>query len=92
MEKTKCDAILISDEDNVVTVIHSVKKGEAVSYLKGTGVAQVVAVTDVPAFHKIAVADMKAGSNIRKYNEFIGIATRDIAAGEHVHTQNIKSE
>lgn len=91
MNKTKCDAILISEDDNVVTVIHSIKKGEAVSYLRGNKMESILAITNIPAFHKIAVTNVKSGSHVCKYNEVIGIATCDIAAGEHVHTQNITS-
>ena len=43
----------------------------------------------VPAGHKIAVREIKSGSPVRRYNQIIGFATRDIHAGEHVHVHNI---
>ena len=43
----------------------------------------------VPAGHKIALRDIAPGERILKYNTEIGIATRAIAAGEHVHGHNI---
>jgi altronate hydrolase len=43
----------------------------------------------VPAGHKVAVHDIKAGQPVRRYNQIIGFATRDIRAGEHVHVQNL---
>jgi altronate hydrolase len=42
----------------------------------------------IPAGHKIAAASIAAGESIRKYNQIIGFASADIAAGTHVHTQN----
>ncbi|MGL4234192.1 MAG: UxaA family hydrolase [Casimicrobium sp.] len=43
----------------------------------------------VPAAHKVAVRAIAKGEPIRRYNQIIGFASRDIAAGEHVHTQNL---
>jgi altronate hydrolase len=43
----------------------------------------------VPAGHKVAVRDVKTGQPVRRYNQIIGFATRDIRAGEHVHVQNL---
>jgi len=44
----------------------------------------------VPAGHKIAAEAITAGTLVRKYNTVIGSAARDIEAGEHVHTHNLK--
>ena len=41
--------------------------------------------------HKYALRDIKAGENIIKYGNPIGHATCDIKKGEHVHTQNVKT-
>ncbi len=46
---------------------------------------------DVPLGHKIALKDIKSGETIFEYGEKIGIATRNIKQGEHVHVHNIKS-
>jgi altronate hydrolase len=43
----------------------------------------------VPAGHKIALRAIAAGERILKYNTEIGVATRDITAGEHVHGHNL---
>jgi altronate hydrolase len=43
----------------------------------------------VPAGHKIAIRAISSGEKILKYNTEIGVATRDIAAGEHVHGHNL---
>ncbi|HEV2376298.1 MAG TPA: altronate dehydratase family protein [Streptosporangiaceae bacterium] len=44
---------------------------------------------DVPAGHKVAVTAIPAGHEIRKYGQPIGVATCDIAPGDHVHTHNM---
>src|SRR5262249_48089095 len=43
----------------------------------------------IPAGHKIAVRAVAQGKPVRRYNQIIGFATRDIAAGDHVHVHNI---
>ena len=45
----------------------------------------------VPFGHKLALVDIKKGSAVIKYGEQIGLAIRDIAAGEHVHVHNVES-
>ncbi len=45
----------------------------------------------IPRFHKAALRPIKAGETVRKVGEAIGVATRSIEAGEHVHVQNLKS-
>ncbi|HMS80002.1 MAG TPA: altronate dehydratase family protein [Burkholderiaceae bacterium] len=43
----------------------------------------------VPAGHKLAARRIAAGERVRKYDTVIGAATRDIEAGDHVHTHNL---
>src|ERR1700744_1656786 len=45
----------------------------------------------VPHGHKLALTDIAAGEQVRKYGQPIGIATQAIAAGEHVHGHNLSS-
>jgi altronate hydrolase len=44
---------------------------------------------DVPAGHKLALEDVAAGGQVRKYGQVIGVATQPIQVGEHVHTHNL---
>ena len=46
----------------------------------------------IPAGHKVSLRDVTRGESIRRYGQIIGVATRDIRAGEHVHTQNLAME
>ncbi len=45
----------------------------------------------IPRGHKLALTDLPAGSEVRKYGQPIGLATRGIRAGEHVHEHNLRS-
>ena len=59
--------------------------------LPGTEVAEegVTAAAHVPAGHKLATAAIAAGEPVRKYDQIIGFAAADIAAGDHVHVHNV---
>lgn len=39
--------------------------------------------------HKVALHAVAKGDEVRRYNQIIGFATQDIAAGDHVHSQNL---
>lgn len=44
---------------------------------------------EIPAGHKIAIRDIAAGAAVIRYGESIGLASRPIEAGEHVHIHNL---
>ena len=46
---------------------------------------------EIPAGHKVAIEQIKAGENVIKYGFPIGHAREDISIGEHVHSHNVKS-
>lgn len=74
--------LILNPNDNIAVLCSRTEAGEDV--LK-TGHALESALN---AGHKIARTDIKAGSAVRKFGQFIGTATVDIAAGSHVHTHN----
>ena len=85
------NALIIEAEDNVVVVTDDVSVGEKVGYtLKGQNI-ELTAATDVPVYHKIARMPISKGNKVIKYGQIIGVATSDIAEGEHVHIHNVKS-
>jgi altronate hydrolase len=58
--------------------------------LPGVPVADgVMATQRIPPGHKIALRAIEHGERILKYNQIIGLATRAIAPGEHVHVHNM---
>ena len=61
-----------------------------VTLLPGTPVADGVAAAErIPAGHKVATRPHAAGEPVRRYGQIIGFATKPIAPGQHVHTQNL---
>ena len=59
--------------------------------LENIAIGEFSAVNDIPKGHKIALKNIAKGENIIKYGMPIGYALDDIAAGEHVHTHNVKT-
>jgi (2R)-sulfolactate sulfo-lyase subunit alpha len=45
----------------------------------------------VPLGHKLALTDIAAGQQIIEYGQPVGMATRDIRQGDHVHVHNVRS-
>jgi altronate dehydratase small subunit len=85
----KENAVLIRPNDSVVTVTESVPTGGVVIYPGGKDVK---ASSDIPVYHKVAIADVKKGAVVYKYGQKIGIATQDIKIGDHVHEHNLESD
>ncbi len=78
----------LAPEDNVCVATATVEPGESLE-LEGR---QVLVADRVPTGHKVAVAAIARGEQVRKYGVPIGSATRDIGPGDHVHTHNLKSD
>ncbi|MCO5092913.1 UxaA family hydrolase [Bosea sp. (in: a-proteobacteria)] len=75
--------IRLAAEDNVATSRRPIPAGETI----GEGLTTLV---DVPRGHKVALRPIAAGEPVVKYGQVIGYASQPIAAGEHVHTQNVE--
>lgn len=82
------DSLRLHPDDLVAVAVHEVEAGSDIG-VGGTSAEPVRARDTVPAGHKIALADIPAGTAVRKYGQVIGVATRDIKAGEHVHSHNL---
>ena len=83
--------MVISDEDNVGVVIQPVQKGNQLTYLKNGESVHIVAMEDIPIYHKVALVDILLNQPIIKYGEHIGLAGCLIRQGEHVHIHNVVS-
>jgi altronate dehydratase len=80
--------LVISDRDNVGTALEPLPRG-ATLHVRDT----IVTLRDeVPLGHKVALTRIETGSAVIKYGSPIGLATRDIPAGAHVHVQNVSSQ
>ena len=86
-------AIQIDDRDNVATATGDARKGEAVEILSPDGkvILKAKPVDDIAFGHKLSLRRIREGEEIVKYGEVIGVASKDIPAGEWVHTHNVNS-
>ena len=73
----------IQPDDNVAVAVSPIAAGTPLS----CGSAR----EEIPAGHKIALREIKSGEVVRKYGFAIGVATRDIAPGGHVHEHNVRT-
>ena len=87
-EKTaKKNLMELNRHDNVVVALHPIAKGETVT----EGDLSITVNDDIPQGHKIALVDLKAGENVIKYGAPIGHVTKDVKAGDWLHTHNVKT-
>ncbi len=91
MKESSASAIVINEADNVGLAVKDLKTGDSIAISVDGTERTVTLKDDIKFLHKFALTDIKSGDKILKYGQVIGGATRDIAAGEHVHTHNIKS-
>jgi hypothetical protein len=73
--------IQINDIDNVAVALHPAPVG--------TAFGGAAAVEEIPQGHKMALKDIAVGEMIMKYGLPIGHATKEIKAGQWVHTHNM---
>lgn len=77
----------IHQKDNVVVAIETIPAGSSV-LVNGE---KIVANTEIPAGHKMALGDIPTGGQAIKYGCPIGIAKEAIKKGDWVHTHNLKT-
>ncbi len=71
-------------DDDVAVAVSPLKTGEVA--------AGVLIRADIPKGHKVALRDIAAGADVRKYGFPIGAARVAIRAGDHVHTHNVSTK
>ena len=79
-------AVRIEPEDNVAVVVQDVLNGDAVD----CSGSEILSRGDISRGHKIACRFISEGEKIVKYAVTIGIASREIYPGEHVHSHNVR--
>ena len=76
------------ETDNVATCCGPLSAGDVID---SPGCA-VTAAQPIPVYHKIAIRPIRRGDKVYKYGQPIGVASADIAPGEHVHVHNLESD
>lgn len=87
---TGADALVMDERDHVATAIKDLEAGQRVTYLKQEQVYELVLLDAIAFGHKIAIANMAPGTDVRKYGEIIGRTTVEVLAGQHVHVHNVE--
>lgn len=80
-------ALRVSEADNVAVALDALEAGAAVEVAG----RRIVARQPIPSGHKIALRPIAAGAAVIRYGSPIGLATSNIAPGDHVHTHNVES-
>jgi altronate hydrolase len=76
--------IRLNHSDNVVIAIAALEPQKSIP-------GENISCQDrIPEGHKVATETIAKGETILKYGQIIGVASRDIKPGEHVHTQNME--
>jgi altronate dehydratase large subunit len=81
------DALLMYPDDDVALAVANLAAGHTVRIDDRTIMLRQL----IPAGHKFALRAIIRGEHVRKYGQPIGLATADIAPGEHVHVHNLAS-
>ena len=81
------DLIRIHPSDNAAVALRDLAAGETVF----CGDQSVCCRDAIPQGHKIALYDLAEGENVIKYGFPIGHVIRDVPAGSHLHTHNVRS-
>ena len=81
-------------KDTVAVMTVDGKKGQSLTgwVMEQDKTLKVRALQNIPLGHKIALANISKGEKVIKYGAAIGAATAPIKKGQHVHTQNLKTE
>jgi altronate hydrolase len=77
----------LDPRDDVAAALRPLEAGEVVE-VDGLSIEVREA---IPHGHKVALRDLDAGAEVRKYGWPIGAATTPVRAGEHVHSHNLRT-
>ncbi|PWC35784.1 altronate dehydratase family protein [Azospirillum sp. TSO35-2] len=77
--------LLLHPADTVAVATREVAAGSPVE----AGAFAGTAAATIPSGHKMALRAVGTGEPVVKYGQVIGVATRDIAPGDHVHVHNL---
>lgn len=79
--------IQIHPNDNVAVMLDDIAQGDKVSVEGG----EVISNEPIMRGHKIALRDIAEGDPVIKYGNVIAVATKNVKAGDWVHTHNVRT-
>lgn len=84
------DALVMDARDHVATATKDLQQGQRISYRVQHQVLELTLLDAIPFGQNVAIKEIHAGTEIRKYGEVLGRTPEDIRAGQHVHVHNVK--
>jgi len=72
----------LNEADSVAVALRALKQGETIGEL--------TVKSRVMKGHKVALRNIAKGESVKKYAQVIGLASADIAVGDHVHSHNLE--
>jgi altronate hydrolase len=81
-------AVQLRPQDNVAVMARNVAADTDIEFLD----RRLKLNTAMRLGHKLALQPIKKGEAVYKYGQVIGFASKDIAAGEHVHVHNVSAD
>lgn len=84
MSRTDSPLLHLHPNDNVLVAKTALSLGQEIPELGVRARAQ------VPAGHKIAARRIAEGEQVKKYDTVIGVAMRELEAGDYVHSHNLR--
>ena len=75
----------VSPEDNLLVALRDLGEGEQVEWEKGV----LTVAEKIPAKHKLTTCDLSIGDSAHMYGVLVGEATKAIARGERITTENL---
>ena len=87
----KIDAIILNKNDNVATSLKKLHSNEKIVVKIEDRFYKIYFRGFYKQISQIFFKIIKKGEKVFKYGEVIGIATKDIKKGKHVHVDNITS-
>lgn len=86
----KAKAIVIKAIDNVATATSEILPETDIVLKINKDDLKVHVLERIPFGHKFAIRNIDEDEKIIKYGEAIGVASKNIKQGEHVHVHNLK--
>jgi altronate dehydratase small subunit len=86
---SKLQAIVVNSQDNVATAVTNLQEGTTVILFLEEGRLAIKLREPISLGHKFSITQIEDGSDIIKYGEVIGYASKPIEAGKHVHVHNV---
>ncbi|MBI3979585.1 MAG: UxaA family hydrolase [Chloroflexi bacterium] len=82
-------ALVLHPGDTVAVALAPLAAGTMITVDDGGRLLAVTLLEPIDQGHKLALRAVQAGEPVHKYGQPIGLATRPIAPGQHVHVHNL---